>query len=152
MINNIVLTGRLTKDVELKYYNGEKSVSYFTIAVNRNYKNANGEYDADFINCKAYRNTAEYLAKYCSKGDLVGVVGSIEINEKDGIWYTNVSCQSVQRLQIANENKTNSYDSSWIQPQNKTSNSGGTKPNEEDQKLINDFMNLDNINQDDLPF
>ena len=147
MINNVVLTGRLTKDVELKYYNGEKSVAYFTIAVNRNYKNANGEYDADFINCKAYRNTAEYLAKYCNKGDLIGVVGSIEITEKDGTWYTNVSCQSVQRLQIANENKTGNLNS-WTN----NSNSWGSKPNEEDQKLINDFINLDNINEDDLPF
>ena len=141
MINNVVLTGRLTKDVELKYYNGEKSVCYFTIAVNRNYKNANGEYDADFINCKAYRNTAEYLAKYCNKGDLVGVVGSNEITEKDGVWYTNVSCQSVQRLQISNENKMSNSNISW-----------GAKPNENDQKLINDFMNLDKIDEDDLPF
>lgn len=147
MINNVVLTGRLTKDVELKYYNGEKSVCYFTIAVNRNYKNANGEYDADFINCKAYRNTAEYLAKYCNKGDLVGVVGSIEITEKDGVWYTNVSCQSVQRLQIATENKTGNLNS-W----NNNSNSWGARPNEKDQQVINDFMNLDNINEDDLPF
>ena len=141
MINNVVLTGRLTKDVELKYYNGEKSVCYFTIAVNRNYKNANGEYDADFINCKAYRNTAEYLAKYCNKGDLVGVVGSIEINEKDGTWYTNVSCQSVNKLQTAPDNKIDYNAISW-----------GSKPNEKDKKLINDFMNLDNINEDDLPF
>lgn len=151
MINNVVLTGRLTKDVELKYYNGEKSVCYFTIAVNRNYKNANGEYDADFINCKAYRNTAEYLAKYVNKGDLVGVIGSIEITEKDGTWYTNISCQSVQRLQIANENKTDKLNS-WAQPQTNTNNSWGARPNEEDQKLVNDFMNLDNINDDNLPF
>lgn len=131
MINNVVLTGRLTKDVELKYYNGEKSVCYFTIAVNRNYKNANGEYDADFINCKAYRNAAEYLAKYVNKGDLVAVVGSIEITEKNGTWYTNISCQSVQRLQIANENKTDKLNS-WAQPQTNTSNSWGSKPNEDD--------------------
>lgn len=140
MINNVVLTGRLTKDVELKYYNSGKSVCYFTIAVNRNYKNANGEYDADFINCKAYRNTAEYLSKYGNKGDLVGVVGSIEITEKDGTWYTNISCQSVQLIQIANKNKTDNL------------NSWGANPNENDKKLINDFMNLDNIKEDDLPF
>ena len=141
MINNVVLTGRLTKDVELKYYNDEKSVCYFTVAVNRNYKNANGEYDADFINCKAYKNTAEYLAKYCNKGDLVGVVGSIEITEKDGTWYTNISCQSVHRLQISKESKASNSNISW-----------GARPNENDQKLINDFMNLDDINDDDLPF
>uniref|UniRef100_F1LGM2 Single-stranded DNA-binding protein n=1 Tax=Ascaris suum TaxID=6253 RepID=F1LGM2_ASCSU len=150
MINNVVLTGRLTNDPELNYYNGEKSVCYFTIAVNRNYKNANGEYEADFIKCKAYRNSAEYLAKYVNKGDLVGVVGSIEITEKDGTWYTNVSCQSVQRLQISNENKTNKLNS-WAQPTN-NSNSWGARLNEEDQKLVNDFMNLDDINDDDLPF
>ena len=140
MINNVVLTGRLVKDVELKYYDGEKTVCYFTIAVNRNYKNAYGEYDADFINCKAYRTSAEYLTKYCNKGDLIGVVGSIEITSKNGVYYTNISCQSVQRLQVGNNKNTGNL------------NSWGSKPNEEDQKLINDFMILDNINEDDLPF
>ena len=146
MINNVVLTGRLTKDVELKYYNGEKSVCYFTIAVNRNYKNANGEYDADFINCKAYRNSAEYLAKYCSKGDLIGAVGSIEINEKDGIWYTNVSCQSVNKLQTAPDNKIDYNAISWdAKPKNNFNQTNN-------QQTANDFMSLDNINEDDFPF
>ena len=151
MINNVVLTGRLTKDPEMKYYNGEKSVCYFTIAVNRNYKNANGEYDADFINCKAYRQTAEYLSNYCSKGDLIGVVGSIEINKKDdnmGItqFYTNVSCQNVNKLQIAPENKKNYGD-------NYNFNNYNTQPQQNNtEQIINDFMNLDGINEDDLPF
>lgn len=150
MINNVVLTGRLAKDPELKYYNNEKNICYFTIVVNRNYKNANGEYDADFINCKAYRTSAEYLAKYCRKGDLIGVVGSIEITKKEDTYYTNISCQSVQRLQKTNESSTDNLNS-WVQPTSNT-NSWGSKPNEEDLKLINDFLNLDNINEDDLPF
>ena len=148
MINNVVLTGRLTKDPELKYYNGEKNVCYFTIAVNRNYKNANGEYDADFVNCKAYRNTAKYLSDYCRKGDLIGVVGSIEIAEKERTWYTNVSCQSVNKLQTAPENKINNGSN-----YNYNFNNYNTQPQTNNtDTIVNDFMNLDDINEDDLPF
>lgn len=154
MVNNAVLTGRLVKDPELKYYNGEKSICYFTIAVNRNYKNANGEYDADFINCKAYRQTAEYLSNFCRKGDLIGVVGSIEINKKDdnmGVtqYYTNISCQNVNKLQTAPENKANDNFNSWnTQP---TNNFYQPQQNA-NQQAVSDFMNLDGINEDDLPF
>lgn len=85
-MNKVVLVGRLTKDVELRTTPQGVSVCSFTIAVNRRFKNASGEYEADFINCVAWRQTAEFLSKYFSKGRMVGISGSIQTRswEKDG--------------------------------------------------------------------
>ncbi len=85
-MNSVQLVGRLTRDPELKTTANGVSVCSFTLAVNRRFKNADGEYDADFINCIAWRQNADNLCKYRVKGDTVGVVGSIQTRnyEKDG--------------------------------------------------------------------
>lgn len=70
--------GNLTKDVELTTTPNGVSVAKFTIAVSRRFANADGERETDFINCVAWRNTAENLAKYCHKGDKVAVVGALQ--------------------------------------------------------------------------
>ena len=62
MINNVVMIGRLTRDVELRYTTTNVAVATFTLAVNRNFKNADGEREADFINCIMWRQQAENLA------------------------------------------------------------------------------------------
>lgn len=79
--------GRLTKDVDLATTPNGVSVAKFTIAVNRSFTNADGEREADFINCVAWRKTAEILEKYCQKGDRIGVVGELQTRNyktKDG--------------------------------------------------------------------
>lgn len=73
-MNSCVMVGRLTKDVEFRV-NGDKSTAKFTIAVNREYKNAQGNYDADFINCTAFGKRAETIQKYFAKGRQVCVKG-----------------------------------------------------------------------------
>ena len=83
-MNKVVLLGRLTRDPELRYTpNSIASVS-FTIAVNRNYKNANGEYDADFIPVVAWRGLAETLSKHLKKGARVAISGRIQTRSYDG--------------------------------------------------------------------
>ncbi|MGC4374944.1 single-stranded DNA-binding protein, partial [Streptococcus suis] len=77
MINNVVLVGRMTKDAELRYTPSNVAVATFTLAVNRNRKNENGEREADFINCVIWRQAAENLANWAKKGALIGIVGSI---------------------------------------------------------------------------
>ncbi|MFH7534173.1 single-stranded DNA-binding protein, partial [Acinetobacter baumannii] len=79
MLNRTVLVGRLTRDPELRYVGSGKvetgnikSVVSFTLAVNRTFKNQNGETEADFINCVAWRN-AENIAKFLKKGSMAGV-------------------------------------------------------------------------------
>lgn len=76
-MNKVILIGRVTKDIELKTTTTGKSVVSFTLAVNKDYKNANGGYDADFINCVAYEQRAETISRYVRKGDKFAVFGSI---------------------------------------------------------------------------
>lgn len=86
-MNKAILMGRLTRDVELKTTASGVSVASFSIAVNRRFKNADGGYDADFINCVAWRQQAEFIGKYFKKGQLIGLVGSIQTrtyDDKDG--------------------------------------------------------------------
>lgn len=82
-MNKAILVGRLTKDPELKTTGSGVSVCSFTIAVNRRFRNAEGNYDADFINCVAWRQQAEFLSKFFSKGRMVGLVGSIQTRSYD---------------------------------------------------------------------
>ncbi len=85
-MNKAILVGRLTKDPELKTTASGTSVCAFTLAVQRKFKNQKGNYEADFINCAAWRGTAEFICKYFEKGSLIGVTGSIQTRnyEKDG--------------------------------------------------------------------
>ena len=78
MINKALIAGRITKDIELKSTTNGVSVVAFTVAVQRSYKDANGERQADFINCVAFKQKAEFISKYFSKGDSIFVEGSIQ--------------------------------------------------------------------------
>lgn len=94
-MNKVILIGRLTRDAELKSTPSGVSVCTFSIAINRRFKNAEGKYDADFINCVAWRNTAEFISKYFGKGSQIAIVGSIQTrnyDDKDGkkIYVTEV--------------------------------------------------------------
>jgi len=86
MLNQVVLVGRLVDDpVVQEHENGSKS-SYLKLAIPRSYKNADGEYDVDFIDCKLWNNIAQNTSEYCRKGDIVGVKGRVQSSsyEKDG--------------------------------------------------------------------
>ncbi len=82
-MNRVILVGRITKDPELKQTNSNIPYVQFTLAVNRSYKNANGERQADFISCVAWRQTAELIAKHVSKGTQIGVDGQIQTRQYD---------------------------------------------------------------------
>lgn len=98
-MNKAILVGRLTKDPELKTTASGVSVCSFTIAVNRRFRNAEGNYDADFINCVAWRQQADFLSKFFSKGRMVGVCGSIQTRnyERDGqrVYVTEVVADEI---------------------------------------------------------
>lgn len=84
MLNKVILIGRLTKDVELKYTPNGVAVANFYLAVNRNFTNSQGEREADFIPVQVWRKQAENCAKYLSKGRLVAVAGRIQTSSYDG--------------------------------------------------------------------
>ena len=86
-MNKTILMGRLTKDLELKYSNSNVAFASFTVAVNREFVKDGEERQADFIMCKAFGKTAEFVSKYFSKGKMISLVGRIQTGnyEKDGV-------------------------------------------------------------------
>lgn len=110
MINNVVLVGRIVREPELRYTPQNTAVATFTLAVNRRFKNAQGEREADFINCVIWRQPAENLANWAKKGTLVGITGSIQVRNyenKEGqrIYVTEVLADNFQMLE-SSSNKT----------------------------------------------
>ena len=104
MINNTVLVGRLTKDVELRYTPSNVAVATFTLAVNRTFKNENGDREADFINCVMWRQQAENLANWAKKGALIGITGRIQTRSYDNqqgqrVYVTEVVAEQFQLLE-----------------------------------------------------
>ena len=87
MVNQIVLVGRIAKAPETRTSENGKKYATLTLAVPRNYKNMNGEYDTDFLDCTLWTNIAENTTEYCQTGDMVGVKGRIQtrvIQNEDG--------------------------------------------------------------------
>lgn len=111
MINKFIGNGRVTKDIELKQTSNGISAANFTLAITRNFKNANGEYEADFIQCTAFRGTAELLSKYVKKGDAIGIEGSVRTwNYKDKddktVYVTEVQVENIDFLQQKKKEET----------------------------------------------
>src|SRR5574344_1812471 len=86
MMNQVVVVGRLVKDPEVEKTENDKEVSNLTLAVPRSYKNDQGEYETDFVDCVLWNNIASKTAEYCHKGDLLGIKGRVQTStyEKDG--------------------------------------------------------------------
>lgn len=104
MINRVVLVGRLTKDPELRYTPSGIASCRFTVAVNRTFTGQNGEREADFINCVAWRKQAENLANYQRKGNLIGLEGRIQTGSYEGqdgkrVYTTDVVADTIQFLE-----------------------------------------------------
>ncbi len=78
MLNKAIIMGRFVQNPELKYTPSNVPVVSFTVAVNRNFKDQNGQYPTDFIDCVAWRNTAEFISRYFQKGSLAVVEGAIQ--------------------------------------------------------------------------
>lgn len=83
MLNSVALTGRLTKDVDLRYTQSGTAVGSFIIAVDRQFRSANGNRETDFISCAIWRKSAENLTKFTHKGSLIGVEGHIQTRTYD---------------------------------------------------------------------
>lgn len=99
MINSVCLVGRLTSDPELKHTGNNIAVASFSLAVNRTFKDANGERETDFINCVIWRQQAENLANWVKKGALIGITGRIQTRS-----YENQQGQRVYVTEVVAEN------------------------------------------------
>lgn len=122
MINNITLTGRLTKAINLKYTQSGKAIGSFTLAVNRNYKDANGNKQVDFIRCLAWGKVGELLDQYCGKGSLIGIVGQIqtrsyENDQNQKVYLTEVNVREITFLETRKESQETSEQGNMTNPQ-----------------------------------
>ena len=104
MINSVCLVGRLTRDPELRYTPSNVAVATFSLAVNRNFKDANGERETDFINCVIWRQQAENLANWAKKGALIGITGRIQTRSYENqqglrVYVTEVVAENFQMLE-----------------------------------------------------
>lgn len=163
MVNQVVLVGRITRDLELKATSNGREVVSFSLAVNRNFKNANGEYDADFINCVAFGQQANFMNTYLGKGRLISVVGRLstrnyENNMGQRVYVTEVVVEQVNPLDSA-QNRTNSvnnYDGGFSQPTAPVTNNVAANPapsvSQPSEPTPYDFMNLEEVDESDLPF
>lgn len=118
MINRAVLTGRLTRDPELKYTQSGNAVCSFTLAVDRQFRNQNGDREADFINCVIWRKSAENFSNFTHKGSMVGVDGRIQVRNYENqqgqrVYVTEVIVDSFALLE-----SRNSQGNGYNQPQN----------------------------------
>lgn len=109
MINNVVLVGRLTRDVELRYTQSNIATAMFNLAVNRNFKGQSGEREADFVNCVIWRQQAENLANWAKKGALIGITGRIQTRNYENqqgqrVYVTEVVADSFQLLESRKDN------------------------------------------------
>lgn len=104
MINRVVLVGRLTKDPELRYTPNGVASCKFHVAVNRTFQNQQGDREADYISCQAWRKQAENLANFMKKGSLIGLEGRIQTGSYEGqdgkrVYTTDVVADSIQFLE-----------------------------------------------------
>lgn len=98
MLNQIVLVGRLVHAPEVEKTESGKERSYVTLAVPREYKNTNGEYETDFIKCQLFNELAKNTVEYCKKGDLVGIRGMLQSYKFEDRNYLKVVAEKVTFL------------------------------------------------------
>lgn len=140
-MNKVILSGRLTKDPEVRYSQGDKStaVARYTLAVQRTFKNSNGEQDADFISCVAFGKQGEFAEKYLKQGTKIIISGRIQTGS-----YTNKDGAKVYTTDVV------------IETQEFCEKKGSTTGGNDAAKPVtrNDsFMNIpDSVNDEELPF
>src|SRR5690625_438354 len=158
MLNRVVLDGRLTRDPDLRYTPNGVAVANFTLAVNRPFTNQQGDRDADFINCVAWRRQAENLANYMKKGSQIGVDGRLQsrsYEDQDGkrVYVTEVVSDSVQFLEPRSNTQERRQDTSGLQHGNfQQGQRQPTSPLQQSSDVFKSEGEPIDISDDDLPF
>lgn len=164
MLNNVSLVGRFTKEPEMKVV-GEHQVCNFTLAVNRPFKNKDGDREADFIQCQAWNKQAEFIATFLTKGQLVAVTGEIHTRsyaKDDGStnYITEVNVSSIQSLEKCDPQTEEAIKTQWTKEWDQRVASCKTQKEKDAlktelaqkyQKMI-DALKKPSSDKDDLPF
>ncbi|MGR3742136.1 single-stranded DNA-binding protein [Companilactobacillus sp. DQM5] len=168
MINRVVLVGRLTKDPDLRYTQSGSAVASFTLAVNRQFTNQQGEREADFINCVIWRKAAENFVNFTKKGSLVGIDGrlqsrSYENQQGQRVYVTEVVVDNFSLLEPKSSQKNDNASNQGFSGEPKVNQNQNTdidtsRPYEEvngikpDSNPFNDNGHPVDISDEDLPF
>lgn len=149
MLNTVALTGRLTKAIDLRYTQSGIAVGSFNLAVDRQFRSANGERETDFINCQIWRKSAENLANFTHKGSLIGIEGHIQTrtydnNQGQKVYVTEVVVDNFALLQPKNADAGRQDQN---QPQAATQN-----PPQQGSDPFGGNNNPIDISDEDLPF
>ena len=137
-MNKVIIIGRFTRDPEIKYSTGENATATarFSLAVNRRFKNKEGNYDADFINCVAFGKTAEFIEKYFTKGMAIGITGRIQTGS-----YINNEGQKVYKTEVVVE------ETEFVESKNK-----GTDDNVPNNNANSNGDFEETVSDDEMPF
>lgn len=137
-MNKVIIIGRFTRDPEIKYTTGENATATarFSLAVNRRFKNKEGNYDADFINCVAFGKTAEFIEKYFTKGMAIGITGRIQTGS-----YINNEGQKVYKTEVVVE------ETEFVESKNK-----GTSDNVANNNANSNSDFEETASDDEMPF
>ena len=156
MINNVVVVGRLTRAVDLRYTSNGTAYASFTLATDRDFKNQNGEKETDFINCVMWRKPAENLANYTKKGSLIGVEGRIQTRNYENeqgkrVYVTEVLAEKFSFLESAKKDDDGVLSSRGTNTLgvNKNQNSSGNFANSDPFTGSGDVID---VLDSDLPF
>ncbi|CAJ1187871.1 MULTISPECIES: single-stranded DNA-binding protein [Companilactobacillus] len=146
MINRVVLVGRLARDPELKYTTNGVAVASFTLAVNRQFTNSQGEREADFINCVIWRKAAENFVNFTKKGSLVGIDGRLQTRNYENqqgqkVYVTEVVVDNFSLLESRTDRKPTD------DQQNKSNNNGSSGKGANGQQKQNANQTYSNVNQ-----
>lgn len=162
MLNRVVLTGRLTDDPELRYTNQGTAVVAFRLAVNRQFRNQDGNRDADFINCVVWRKSAENFANFTHKGSLVGIDGRLstrnyENKQGQKVYVTEVTVENFALLEPRKDNQGSYNDQQGNYNNNANANQLASNQKGENVDLStlpfnNDETNRSAADTDDVPF
>ena len=155
-INSVVLVGRMTKDAELRYTPSNVAVATFTLAVNRPFKNQNGDREADFINIVMWRQQAENLASWAKKGALVGIEGRIQTRSYDNqqgqrVYVTEVVAENFQLLESRSVRDGQGQGGSYAPNNNHAPTQSVPDFSKQQEDPFGQTNPLD-ISDDDLPF
>ena len=156
MINRVVLVGRLTRDPELRYTANGAAVASFTVAVNRQFTNAQGEREADFINCVIWRKAAENFSNFTNKGSLVGIDGRLQTRNyenKQGqrVYVTEVVVENFSLLESKNANSSDNTNNNTNNQSSNSNNQYKNPNNNVSDPFVGNGKPID-ISDDSLPF
>ena len=157
-MNKVVLVGRLTRDPEVRVFSNGNPVANFTLAINRNFKNKDGNIDADFIPVAVYGRQSDVIQKYVTKGSQLGVDGRIQVRSYDAQdgskrYVTEVVADNIELMgsKRDNTNPVNAYvDTTSEVYMDQPSQEVGVDVSNEDP--FKDFGNEVSLSDDDLPF